>query len=347
MDNKAIKKIKGIAIYTAVYSLIFILFYKILPYILPFILGLIIAFIAQPLIDFLTKSFKIKRGIVGTVVAILIFAAICTIISFAVMGMISELMSLSSMLSKFIAESKDKGYEIIDKALSYYHTIDPSIINTIKSMANELFSGSFALAVKLANWLLDIVKLLPGILMVILFTLLSSIYFAVDLPMIKKKVFSAFTKENSVKIKDIILQSNKMLSNYFKSYLILISITFVETFIGANILGIKYSLLLAIVTAISDALPILGPGTILIPAGLIYILLGNLIKGVGLLVLYLIITIVRQLLEPKIVSVNIGIHPLVVIAAIFIGLKAHGFLGMIFTILYVIFYVVLKKVKVL
>jgi sporulation integral membrane protein YtvI len=347
MDNKAIKKIKAITIYTAVYSLIFILFYKILPYILPFILGLIIAFIAQPLIDFLTKNFKIKRGIVGTVVAILIFAAICTIISFAVTGMISELMSFSSMLSEFIAASKNKGYEIIDKALSYYHTIDPSIINTVKSMANELFSGSFALAVKIANWLLDIVKLLPGILMVILFTLLSSIYFAVDLPIIKKKVFSAFTKENSLKIKDIMLQSNKMLNNYFKSYLILISITFVETFIGANILGIKYSLLLAIVTAISDALPILGPGTILIPTGIIYIMLGNLIKGVGLLVIYLIITIVRQLLEPKIVSVNLGIHPLVVIAAIFIGLKAHGLLGMIFTILYVIFYVVLKKVKVL
>lgn len=347
MDNDIIKKIDKIAIYTIVYSVVSILFYLSIPYILPFVLGVIIAFTAQPLINYITGRFKIKRGFVGAIVVILIFAGISAIIAFIITGTIGELMSLSTVLSKFIAEYKDKGYAIIDMALSYYHTIDPSIINTIKSMANQIFSGSFALAMVIVNQLLDIVKSLPGFLMVILFTLLSSIYIAIDLPMLREKIFSIFTKENSSRIEDIIFQANKMLINYFKAYMILISIAFVETYVGASILGIKYSLLLAVVTSISDALPVFGPGTILIPTGLVYIISGNYVKGVGLLVIYLIITVVRQILEPKIVSSTLGIYPLAIIAAIFIGLKAHGFTGMIFTLFYVIFYVVLKKVKVL
>jgi len=94
-------------------------------------------------------------------------------------------------------------------------------------------------------------------------------------------------------------------------------------------------------------MPVLGPGTVLIPTGTIFIISGDYIRGIGIYATYLVILVVRQILEPKVVSSSLGIYPLAVIIAIFVGLKAFGFIGMIFTLFLVVFYVVLQKVGVL
>ena len=88
-------------------------------------------------------------------------------------------------------------------------------------------------------------------------------------------------------------------------------------------------MILAIVIAIIDALPILGTGTVLIPWGLILIIIGNYPLGLGILGLYLFILIVRQLIEPKIVATQIGVYPLLTLIAMYTGVKLIGLFGVI------------------
>ena len=104
-------------------------------------------------------------------------------------------------------------------------------------------------------------------------------------------------------------------------------LTFIEIFIGLSLLRVNYALLVALLVAIVDIFPILGTGTILIPWAVFALVSGNVGLGSGLLILYGVSLIVRQVLEPKIVGNSIGLHPLATLAAVYLGIKFTGFLG--------------------
>jgi predicted PurR-regulated permease PerM len=122
------------------------------------------------------------------------------------------------------------------------------------------------------------------------------------------------------------------------SYIVISAVCFCELLIGFLIIGINDAVLIALIIAVFDVLPILGSGAILIPWGIISILAGAPMTGVGLIVLWGIILIVKQIIEPKIVGSQIGLHPLVTIASLYIGLQLMGGLGLIVAPLYIITY---------
>ena len=103
--------------------------------------------------------------------------------------------------------------------------------------------------------------------------------------------------------------------------------TFLEAFVGLSILGVNYAFILAVVIAIVDVLPILGTGTVLVPWAIFAFISSDIRLGIGLLVLYGVTLIVRQLVEPKIVGSTLGIHPLLTLASVYIGLELLGFIG--------------------
>ena len=138
-----------------------------------------------------------------------------------------------------------------------------------------------------------------------------------------------------------------MFGNYVLSYLLIITVTFVETIIVFIIFKVKYAVILSVLCGILDLLPILGIGAVYIPLVIMYGLYHNFYTCIGLLVCYVIVTIVRQVIEPKIVSSSLGIHPVAVLAALFIGLKANGASGMVFCMFFVVFLNIMRKVKVL
>ena len=108
------------------------------------------------------------------------------------------------------------------------------------------------------------------------------------------------------------------------SYFFIFLITFLELFIGLVLLKVKYALVISAIIAIADIFPIIGTGTILIPWSIIELMGGNNPLALGLFTLYLIITVVRNIIEPKIIGKNSGVHPLATLAAMYIGLKMGG-----------------------
>ena len=114
---------------------------------------------------------------------------------------------------------------------------------------------------------------------------------------------------------------------YIKSYMILMVITFVELSAGFLILGIEYAIGLAALIALIDLLPVLGTGGVLIPWLIINIILGNYGLAISLLVLYVVITVIRNILEPKIIGQQIGVHPLAMLVSMYVGLRLFGFVG--------------------
>ena len=122
--------------------------------------------------------------------------------------------------------------------------------------------------------------------------------------------------------------SSNILGKYLKAYALIMLITFTEMAVGLSILGVNGAIPIAAFTAVVDVLPVLGTGGIVIPWGLFNLVRGNLFLGFGLLVLYVVITFIRQAVEPRLVGQQIGLHPIVVLC-MYAGLKLFGVVGVV------------------
>jgi sporulation integral membrane protein YtvI len=137
------------------------------------------------------------------------------------------------------------------------------------------------------------------------------------------------------------------LVGFIKAQSILISVTFIELLIGYSLIGVKYVFSLALITAVVDALPVLGTGTILIPAAAINLIMGNVPKALAFIALYIVILIVRQFLEPKVVAQSLGLHPLVTLISIYVGLQLFGIIGLFLGPIIVVIIKALQKARIL
>ena len=113
-----------------------------------------------------------------------------------------------------------------------------------------------------------------------------------------------------------------------KGYLTIMFITFIELAIGLTVLRVNNSVLLAVLISLIDILPVLGTGTVLIPWSLISLIMGDTFLGIGLIILYMIILIVRNIIEPKFIGKRIGLKPLVTLISMYLGLQLAGVVGM-------------------
>lgn len=351
MVDNALKKVDRLVLFFVIYTLIFFIFFGTIGYTLPFVLAILFAYILQKPTRYLITKCKFKNSWASLLTTFLFFAIIITPLTFGISSIINELIALGKSASDYVTSNSDKfanWYKDIDL---YYKNLDPYITSAIESSLASLPAKLSSLAVlvtsKTVTILLNFIMSLPYLMMLVLFTLMSTYFFTKDMSSAKNKILSTFKGSNLSGVIGIFNEGKKMLLNYSLSYLLIIFITFIETLIAFSIFGVKYSLLLSVLCGIFDILPVLGIGTIYIPLAGIYLLSGNYFTSIGLIICYVAVTIIRNIIEPKLVSSTLGLHPVAILAALFIGLKAAGFTGMLYCVFLVVFYNVLKKVDVL
>ncbi|MEY8763273.1 MULTISPECIES: sporulation integral membrane protein YtvI [Clostridium] len=350
--KELMNKIDRIVLFFVLYTLIFLIFFNTIDYTLPFVLALICALILKKPTLLIIRKLKINNGIASLITTTIFFAVILIILSFGIVAITQEAIQLGKNVQSYISSNYNNLYDSIYKLQKYYNNLDPYIINTFEKNFTGFIDKASNLAVsfsgKLVSYLVNLITTIPYVLMVILFTLLTTYFFTKDMTSSNMNISRLLPDSKTVKLYKIYNESKKMIGNYLLSYMIIISITFIETLIVFLIFKIKYALILSIVCAIADILPIIGIGIIYIPLALIYLITtNNYVVCFGLIISYLIVSIIRQIIEPKIVSSSLGIHPVAVLASLFIGLKVNGLLGVIFCIFLVIFYNIFKKLDML
>ena len=190
-------------------------------------------------------------------------------------------------------------------------SLTQKITSYIASFAGELAAG------------------VPTFLLSLVVTVVASAYFAADYDDIRRLFIGNLSKTGMSRIIELkeVLFGN--LLKILRSYIIILIITFVELFLGLTVLGSKYALILSIIISVVDILPVLGCGTVLIPWGFVSALNGDIKNAVGLAVLYLIITAVRNFIEPKIVGERVGVHPIIMLFSVVVGLWLFGGVGVV------------------
>jgi sporulation integral membrane protein YtvI len=347
-DNEFINDLKKFGIFFLVYTLLFSLIYFTRTYTFPFIVAFAIAFLIQPVTKFFRTKLKFKRNVPALLASIVVYLILFVVLALLFYSIISEAMHLmknlsSANLNVILVPIRN----ILNEITVYFQNIDPSFIEKNSSQLAGILKNGLDIAGKSLSTFLSIALSVPMWITVIFLVILSTYFFTRDMTSIKRKFLTIFTDSGREKIEKVWNQGLKMLSKYIKAYFFIYFLTFLQTLIGFSILGVKYSVILSIICAFADILPVLGIGLIYLPLAAVYLLTGNYFTGVGILLLFILISIVRQIVEPKIVSTSLGIHPAATLIAIFIGLQAFGFAGMIYFTFLMVLYKVLRNTKIL
>ncbi len=329
-----LNKQKAFIIHVAYFTLILVLVYVaikyLLPLLMPFVIGIVIAVFFRRLIDTIEKKTHIKRSIVSIVILLIFYCVVGFIISLIgvkVFNSIGDLFNnLPSIYENFIEPALSK---IEEDLVTQFPGIKDYMNDFMENISDSLFgfisNASQTVLGKIAN----LAGQVPSLLIKFIFTIVSSFFFTIDYHRITRFIvlqFKGNQREMLLKLKDNGLGT---LGKFFKAYATIISITFVELSIGFWIIGIPNPIFFGGLIAIIDVMPILGTGAVLLPWSIISFILGNTRVGIGMLLLYIIITVVRQTIEPKIVGQQIGLHPLVTLILMFIGAQLMGVLGLL------------------
>ncbi|WFA10250.1 sporulation integral membrane protein YtvI [Tissierella sp. Yu-01] len=346
LDNIYIAKFKKIGIFLVVFTLIFIFFFFTLKYTLPFVLGFIIAISTKKANLYLQKKLKVSPGISAIITTTIVFAILGVAITLLVYKTTTEVILLLSKVP-----SIDKLSLYIERFLmeitELVGQIDPQVVSTLYGYLQGLLTGALGIGIRVLNKILSIVLSLPSMFLIAIISFIATYFISKDYSIFSKSFYSIFSIDGKAKMRSIVESAITMTLGYAKAYMLVVFITFVQTFIGFSILKINYALILSIMCALLDLLPIVGTIIIYIPLIAYNFYIGNTLVAVGLIVLYIIVTVMRQIIEPKIVSTTLDLHPILILAAIFIGLKVSGVIGMIYFISLLVAYKILVKVNVI
>lgn len=345
------KKTKFIinTVYVAIIVALFYLFFKYaLGTVFPIICAAVVAMILQKPVDFVNKKTHINRGFVSAVFVLLSFFFIVAVLGLIIVWVGTE---LKGFFRYFMVQLEDIP-ALVEKVRGYLANIltflpekaEIAVTNFINEKINTLFNSSpdaptaptdFDFSI-LSTPLLGIwntAKQIPTTLVSIVVAIVACCFMTADFASLRNLVLSFFkpeTKEKIIRAKRLLFPS---LGKMIKAYAIIITITFCELALGLSILKLMniyeggYIFIIAAITAIIDIVPVLGTGTVLIPWALYNFISGNYSLAIGLIIIYVCITVIRQVIEPKLVATQLGLPAFLTIVSMFIGSQIFGVIG--------------------
>ncbi len=308
--------------------------FKLAIFYMPFLIAFIISLMLEPFIRFFMRKLKFKRRTSSIIVFIIAIIIIVGLLVWAGVTLVSEASNLLSSLNIYF----ERGYSLVQNIISGLDfsrfQIPENIMETIQNSLAE-FLGTVSEWTKNAlTGAINFLTSIPTIGVYTVVTLLSLYFMCVDkvymIDQLEHHMPEHWVRKIGVHLKSIV----KSLGAYLKAELTLVFISFIISVIGLYIfhfvgLNVQYPLLMAVIIGFVDLLPIFGSGTFMVPWAVLTACNGDFTLAIAILGLWAVMSIVRQFVEPKIVSGNIGIHPIFTLIAMYTGFKFIGVLGMI------------------
>ncbi|MGN0522336.1 MAG: sporulation integral membrane protein YtvI [Eubacterium sp.] len=317
----------------------------------PFLLSFFFAVLLQKPLRWIDKKTKNKGHTAWSILLVLLSICIILIPVILILARIfKEIGNFVSYLGEQLNDLPTFLAMLEKELLNFLKFLPDGIYTSVSDSVTEFFGNLInnfdisALGIDMSiitggvtsgiSGIYSVVKNIPSVLIAIVIGIIAWIFFTKDYDYIVrfiKKQLPDSKKNILVEIKQIF---SKTILKMFRAYGIIMFITFCELFIGFSILSAlkimnnSYIFIIAICIAIFDILPVAGSGGILIPWALVSLISGNIPQAIGLMVIYVVISIIRQYIEPKIVGSSLGVHPLITLAGLYFGLKLFGFMGM-------------------
>ena len=292
---------------------------------MPFIIAWLISILTRPVVEFINRKLHIPRAIAVLLMLLLLFIVISLVMTLIVSRVAVEV----AKLPEFIG-SLDK---YISQAFAYLQSIYARINLNAGEMAQlrewliNLSESALEVVTHGVGGAVNIIQSVPIALIFVIVTLVAIFFWCRDHEIIQRALVSIAPEKKRQKANAIYLAFSRIIAKYCRAQILLITISTFIAIVGYSILGVQGALSIGLLTGFLDILPVLGPGTLIIPWMIWSFISKDLFMGFGLLILYVTMTVSRNILEPKLVGDSLGLHPLAILAAIFIGLQLFGIWG--------------------
>ena len=301
-----------------------------LPMLMPFVIGLIIAVAFRHVIDLIEKKTRIKRIFVSIFILIFFYTMIGLVVSLIGVKAFTFIGTLFNGLPDLYKDTILPALKTVtDNLASNFPSIKLYLEDFIKNIDQSTFSFISNASSTVVGMVTGLAGQVPTLLIKFIFTIVSSFFFTIDYYKLTHFIILQFNgdrREMILMLKDNVIGT---LGKFIRAYSVIISISFLELSLGFWILGISNPLLLGGLVALIDIMPILGTGAVLLPWSIVSFIMGNTKLGIGIMILYVFITIVRQTIEPRIVGQQIGLHPILTLILMYVGAQMMGVLGLL------------------
>lgn len=308
------------------FAIIVVLLYFTFPFFLPFIIALILAILFEPVVLFVQDKAKFKRVWAVVTVFTSFFAFVFWLVYISAKKLVTEAVTLSKELPSLIERITSGDTVFTD----FYNSFSPENQSYIKDTFFSIIGKATEFLTSYAGSLFTIIKAFPAYFVAFIVFMVAVYVIAIELPTLRIAFLKYFEKGQSQKKIEIVMDKLKIaIVGFLRAQLIFSSLTFVICIIGLKIIGINFVVLFSLLIVIVDLLPILGTGSVLVPWAIYLAITGNLYQAVGLVVLFLAITVFRKIIEPKLLGDSIGLKPLPTLISMYVGFEVMGIIGMI------------------
>lgn len=308
--------------------------FKLAVFYMPFLVAFILSLLIEPIIRFCMKHFKLKRRTSAIIVFIIVLAILIGFLVWGTFAFISESSNLLGSLNFYVEKITYQFTNFTSKIDLTKLKIPKEIIEALQSSGKDLLATAVEYLKRILTSLLNAITSIPTIAIYTVISILSLYFICTDKIYMIDQLEHHFPEMWVRKLTKHIKEITKSLGYYLKAEAILVLVSFVICLIGLYIfkfvgLNVQYPLMAALGIAFVDALPIFGTAAVMIPWAIISACNGDLTLGISLIVLLAIMGIIRQFIEPRVVSGQIGIHPIFTLIAMYTGFKFIGVIGML------------------
>ena len=331
--EKRLRFIINVAYFAILAAAAFLLLRYGLPALMPFVLAFLLAYCLKRPIRFLAEKLRLGRRAAALLTVLLFYGTIGLFLAFLSVRAISAASQFIVNLPGLYAEYAEPVLtSFFESAEEFFLYQDPELLNQLNAVweqfLNSLGQQVTGLSVEVMGVLSGMASSLPAFFIRLVLIIIASFFIAMDYDALTgfcMDQMSGRTKKIFLQIKEYVVGT---LFVCIRSYALIMSITFLELAVGLTLIGVEYSVAIALFIAVFDILPVLGTGGIMIPWVILEAFRGDLALAVRLLIVYVAITVIRNILEPKIVGSQIGLHPVVTLASMFLGAQLFGVIGL-------------------
>lgn len=334
--RKYSKALVNLGVAAAILLCVVFLLPRVLVFLSPFVAGWIIALMAGPPVRFFEEKIKLKRKIGGAFVIIAVIAAVVLLLYVIGSQLAGQLAGLIGALPEMWAGMETDLEDIGDRLNVLLGRIPgdtqlklADFTNLIEGYLGDFFENLGTPTIAAAG---NLAKSLPSVFIGLIMALLSSYFFVAERQQLNEWFRSHMPASLLSRYKMVRHSLVRSVGGYLKAQLKIEVWMYLLLLIGLGILQVNYFALIALVIAFLDFLPFLGTGTVLIPWAVIRFLTSDYKMTIGLLVIWGVGQLARQLIQPKIVGDSIGVPPLPTLFLLYIGYKFGGVVGMIIAV---------------
>lgn len=336
-DHLKLEKKKNFLVQIGYYGTLIALGYLFLRYLLPplspFVFGFIIAWLLNKPAKALGRKLHLPVRIPALLLAVVFFAIVFTAAITAGLQVISALEHFVPQLPSFYATRIvpfiSHSFDRLEVMLSEY---DPAIVDLVDRILTQLFAyiGQLVsnLSLAMVRLVSSIITGMPSVILSIILTVVSTFFISLDFDSIIAFMKRCLPTRMRDTVSETITTGLSSIRKILISYIVIMFMSFAELSIGFLLLRVPYAVGLGLLVSVIDIMPILGTGLILIPWAIIAAVLRNVRMAVGIALLYIVMLAVRNVVEPKLVGKQMGLHPLATLISMFLGLQLFGIAGL-------------------